>query len=117
MIDHAVRDLGYERIEWRANVLYEHCVRAAERLGFRFEGLLRRHAVVRGIWRDTWWGSILAEEWNGNDMQVSEDDREFEGSGERRSKKGLRRAMQEWLDDSNFDENGCQRRRLESFRD
>lgn len=50
LINHVVNELGYERVEWKANVLNKASVRCAERLGFRYEGLFRRHWVVKGVW-------------------------------------------------------------------
>jgi RimJ/RimL family protein N-acetyltransferase len=50
LINHVVSELGYERVEWKANVLNKASVRCAERLGFRYEGLFRRHWVVKGVW-------------------------------------------------------------------
>lgn len=105
LIDHAVRELGYERIEWKANELNKPSVRCAERLGFSYEGTFRRHWVVKGVWRDTWWGSLLAGEWEGKDDEGRE------------KGKGLGRAMEEWLDERNFDDEGRQVRKLESFRE
>lgn len=123
LIDHAVRDLGFERIEWKANVLNAPSVRCAERLGFQFEGVFRRHWVIKGVWRDTWWGSLLADEWTGEvDGESSQREDGVSGvslgKGEHvKRKKGFARAMEEWLEDSNFDDSGHQRKKLEDFRE
>ena len=37
--------------------------RAAERLGFTFEGVFRKHQVVKGRNRDTAWYAITEDEW------------------------------------------------------
>lgn len=50
--------------------------------------------------RDTWWASLLGDEWRG-------------GEG----RKGAGKVLEEWLDEENFDEDGQQKRRLESFRE
>jgi RimJ/RimL family protein N-acetyltransferase len=60
---HAFDDLGYRRLEWKCDVLNEPSRRAAERLGFRFEGIFRQHMVVRARNRDTAWFAILDHEW------------------------------------------------------
>jgi hypothetical protein len=36
---------------------------AAERLGFTFKGVFRRHMVVKGRNRDTAWYAMLEEDW------------------------------------------------------
>ncbi len=89
MARHVFEDLGYRRYEWKCNVLNEPSRRAAERLGFRFEGIFRQHMVIKGQNRDTAWYSMLDHEWP-----------------ERK------RAFEAWLDPANFDEAGRQRRRL-----
>jgi RimJ/RimL family protein N-acetyltransferase len=56
-------DLGYRRLVWKCNALNAPSRRAAERLGFVFEGEHRANMVVKGRSRDTAWFSILAGEW------------------------------------------------------
>ncbi len=41
MIKHAFEDLGYHRVEWKANHLNKPSCSAAARLGFVFEGIFR----------------------------------------------------------------------------
>ena len=86
-------DLGYRRYEWKCNNRNEPSKRAAERFGFKFEGIFRQHMVVKGENRDTAWYSIIDKEWP-----------------------ALKQAYDAWLDLSNFDANGQQKRRLEDFR-
>ncbi|KAL4994214.1 acyl-CoA N-acyltransferase, partial [Aspergillus recurvatus] len=93
LLRHAIEELGYRRVEWKCNALNEGSRRAALRLGFQFEGVFRQHMVVKGRNRDTAWFSIVREEWM-----------------------GLKKALEGWLDERNFDENGAQRTRLEEFR-
>ncbi len=62
MMQH-VFDAGYRRYEWKCNAMNEGSMLAAERLGFRYEGLFRQAAVVKGRNRDTAWFSILDSEW------------------------------------------------------
>ncbi|WP_319932289.1 GNAT family N-acetyltransferase [Lichenihabitans sp. Uapishka_5] len=56
-------DLGYRRYEWKCNALNAPSRRAAERLGFSFEGVFRQHMIVKGRNRDTAWFSMLDHEW------------------------------------------------------
>lgn len=86
-------DLGYRRYEWKCNNANEPSKRAAERFGFQFEGVFRQHLVVKGENRDTAWYSIIDKEWP-----------------------LVRQAYDEWLDPSNFDAGGQQKRRLEDIR-
>ncbi|OJJ45742.1 hypothetical protein ASPZODRAFT_152745 [Penicilliopsis zonata CBS 506.65] len=91
---YAIDTLGYRRLEWKCDSLNAKSRHAALRYGFAFEGIFRQHLVIRGRNRDTAWFSILREEWQGS----------------------LRGAMEAWLDEANFNENGTQKRRLEEFR-
>jgi RimJ/RimL family protein N-acetyltransferase len=59
----AADDLGYRRLVWKCNALNAPSKRAAERLGFTFEGTHRMHMVVKGRQRDTDWYSIVKDEW------------------------------------------------------
>lgn len=56
-------DLGYRRLVWKCDSRNAASRRAAERLGFRFEGILRAHMVVKSRRRDTAYYSILDDEW------------------------------------------------------
>ena len=56
-------DVGYRRVEWKCDALNARSRTAAERLGFRFEGVFRRHMIVKGRNRDTAWFSIVEPEW------------------------------------------------------
>jgi RimJ/RimL family protein N-acetyltransferase len=82
-------DLGYRRYEWKCDALNAPSRRAAERLGFRFEGIFRQCLVYKGRNRDTAWYSILDCEWP-----------------------AIRSAFERWLDPSNFDADGRQRESL-----
>ena len=50
-----VFELGYRRYEWKCDALNQRSRRAAQRLGFSFEGVFRQHLVVKGRNRDTAW--------------------------------------------------------------
>jgi RimJ/RimL family protein N-acetyltransferase len=86
-------DLGYRRYEWKCNALNAPSRRAAERLGFRFEGVFRQHMIVRGRNRDTAWYAILDREWP-----------------------AMKAAFDRWLAPANFDAAGRQQRSLETIR-
>ena len=94
MAKHAFEDLGYRRYEWKCNALNGPSRRAALRLGFTFEGIFRQHMVVKGVNRDTAWFAMLDAEWP-----------------------RCRKALEEWLDSSNFDPEGRQKRSLTSIRE
>lgn len=89
---YAFDDLGYRRWEWKCNNRNEPSKRAALRFGFTFEGLFRQHMIIKGENRDTAWYSIIDGEWP-----------------------RIRTAYERWLDPSNFDIDGNQKRRLEDF--
>jgi RimJ/RimL family protein N-acetyltransferase len=86
---HWVFEAGYRRYEWKCNALNRGSRRAAERLGFSFEGVFRQAAVVKGRNRDTAWFACIDREWT-----------------------ALRAAYTAWLDPANFDGAGRQKRAL-----
>ncbi len=89
---HAFDDLGYRRLEWKCNALNAPSRRAAERFGFRFEGVFAQHMVVKGRNRDTAWYAITDVRWP-----------------------AIRTAFQAWLDPANFDGAGRQRQSLRAL--
>jgi RimJ/RimL family protein N-acetyltransferase len=50
-------------VEWKCDTLNIRSRTAAERLGFKFEGIFRQHMLVKGRNRDTVWFSIIDSEW------------------------------------------------------
>jgi len=64
MMRRAFSELGYRRYEWKCDVLNAASRRAAERLGFHFEGMFRQAVIYKGRDRDTAWFSILDREWS-----------------------------------------------------
>jgi RimJ/RimL family protein N-acetyltransferase len=86
-------ELGYRRYEWKCDSLNRPSRAAAERLGFRYEGLFRQATINKGRNRDTTWYSVLDREWP-----------------------ALRAAFERWLDPANFDSDGRQRHALASLR-
>jgi RimJ/RimL family protein N-acetyltransferase len=92
MARHAFEELGYRRYEWKCNTLNLPSRRAADRLGFTFEGIFRQHMVIKGQNRDTAWYAMLDSEWPAR-----------------------KRAFEAWLAPENFDGQGQQRRALSNF--
>lgn len=85
-------ELGYRRYEWKCDALNEPSRRAAERLGFTFEGIFRKATLYKGRSRDTAWYSITEDEWP-----------------------AIEAAHRAWLDPGNFDAHGGQERSLAAF--
>ncbi len=76
-------EAGYRRIEWKCNALNQPSRRAAQRLGFSYEGTFRQAAIHKGKNRDTAWFALLDREWP-----------------------TIRACFEEYLASENFDENG-----------
>lgn len=62
MMKHAF-DLGYRRYEWKCDNLNLGSKRAAQRLGFNYDGLFKQAAIYKNRNRDTAWFSILDVQW------------------------------------------------------
>lgn len=89
MMKRVFEDWGYRRYEWKCDSLNGPSRAAAQRLGFRFEGLFRQHVVFKGRNRDTAWFSMTDGEWP-----------------------AIRDALASWLEPSNFDAKDAQKARL-----
>ena len=63
MMKNAFEVLGNRRYEWKCNNLNSASKHAAERLGFKFEGIFRQMFIFKGRNRDTVWYSIIDKEW------------------------------------------------------
>ena len=81
--------LGYRRVAWRCDSTNVASRRAAERLGFRFEGRFRQVMTRKQRNRDTDWLSMIDRVWP--DVQ---------------------RALNAWLSADNFTAEGEQKRSL-----
>ena len=92
MMRYVFDELSYRRYEWKCDALNAPSRQAAERLGFRFEGLFRQATIYKGRNRDTAWYSIIDAEWP-----------------------TVRTALEQWLQPDNFDMQGGQRERLQAF--
>lgn len=82
-------DAGYRRYEWKCDSRNIASRRAAQRLGFSYEGIFRQANIVKGRNRDTVWFSIIDKEWP-----------------------ALSEAYRAWLNPRNFDASGRQIERL-----
>ena len=89
MMRRAFDELGYRRYEWKCDSLNAPSRRAANRLGFGYEGTFRQATIYKGRNRDTAWYSIIDKDWP-----------------------AVRSAFEKWLDPANFDASGAQRTRL-----
>ncbi|MEY3989884.1 MAG: hypothetical protein RI985_965 [Chloroflexota bacterium] len=56
-------ELNYRRMEWKCDNRNIRSKNAAQRLGFRYEGLFRKHLIVKSQNRDTAWFSMIDDEW------------------------------------------------------
>ncbi|KXS96265.1 hypothetical protein AC579_7600 [Pseudocercospora musae] len=86
-------DPPYRRVSWKCNSLNKKSRRAAERLGYVYEGRFRKHMIAQGRSRDSDWLSIIDDEW-----PVVES------------------ALEAWLAKENFNEQGQQVQDLDSIR-
>lgn len=82
-------EAGYRRYEWKCNALNRPSRRAAQRLGFSYEGVFRQAMITKGRNRDTAWFSVIDAEWP-----------------------ALENAFALWLDPANFDAENRQIERL-----
>ena len=93
LMRYVFEELGYRRYEWKCNALNAPSRRAALRFGFTFEGIFRKHMIVRGRSRDTAWYAMLDDEWP-----------------------AVKAAFERWLAPANFDAAGRQRQGLAALR-
>jgi N-acetyltransferase len=64
LLEHAFERLGARRVEFKTDALNERSRGALEALPARFEGIHRKHMLVRGgESRDSAWYSVLDDEW------------------------------------------------------
>ncbi|MER6397749.1 GNAT family protein [Kitasatospora sp. NPDC001603] len=64
MLVHAFEDLGMGRVFWKTDALNDRSRNAILRLGASFEGIHRREKLrATGVWRDSAYFSMLADEW------------------------------------------------------
>jgi RimJ/RimL family protein N-acetyltransferase len=94
LLQYAFDELGYRRVEWKCNSLNEKSKSAALRFGFQYEGLFRKHLMIKGQNRDTAWFAMTDDDWTS----------------------GVRDSFIKWLNDANFTADGVQIGTLASFR-
>ncbi|MBN9889135.1 GNAT family N-acetyltransferase [Salipiger abyssi] len=92
MMARAFDTLGYRRYEWKCDALNTPSRRAAQRLGFKYEGTFRQAVIVKGRNRDTAWFSIIDREWP-----------------------EVKARLEAWLAPANFTEDGRQKAALASL--
>ena len=85
-------ELEYRRYEWKCDSLNQPSRRAAERLGFTYEGRFRQAVVYQGRNRDTDWLSMIDTDWP-----------------------AVKSRLEKWLSPDNFDKNGQQIKALSDF--
>ena len=85
-------DLEYRRYEWKCDSLNQPSRRAAERLGFIYEGRFRQAVVYKGRNRDTDWLSMIDKDWP-----------------------IVKSRLEKWLSPDNFDEKSQQIKALSDF--
>jgi len=88
MMDWAFRN-GYRRYEWKCDALNLPSRKAAQRLGFSYEGIFRQATVYKGRNRDTAWFAVIDQDWP-----------------------ALKEAYRVWLSPANFDAAGRQKESL-----
>lgn len=78
-------ELNYRCYEWKCDALNLPSRRAAERLGFVYEGTFRQAVIYKGRTRDTDWMSMIDKDWP-----------------------KVKARFESWLHPENFDKNGQQ---------
>ena len=84
-------ELHFRRYEWKCDALNLPSRKAAERLGFVYEGAFRQAVIYKGRTRDTDWLSMIDKDWP-----------------------KVKSRFEAWLKSENFDEEG---RQLKSLRE
>ena len=82
-------ELNYRRYEWKCDTLNLPSRKAAERLGFVYEGTFRQAVIYKGRTRDTDWLSMIDKDWP-----------------------KIKARFEVWLKSENFDEEGHQLKSL-----
>nr|WP_321241238.1 GNAT family protein [uncultured Tolumonas sp.] len=93
LLDYLFDELNYRRCEWKCDHLNAPSRRAAERIGFQFEGIFRQASVYKQRSRDTAWYAIIDQDWP-----------------------AIRTAIAHWLSADNFTDDGRQKQSLNTFK-
>ena len=94
MMSRVFDELGYRRYEWKCDALNAPSRKAAERIGFGFEGVFRQATLYKNRNRDTAWFGIIDKDWP-----------------------ILKKSFQTWLKPDNFDTQGRQKKSLQQIRE
>ena len=86
-------DLVTDAMSGNVMLLNTRPIKAAERLGFKFEGIFRQATMYKNRNRDTAWFSIIDKDWP-----------------------QLKESFQLWLNPENFDQDGQQKLSLTEIR-
>jgi len=89
MMQYVFDELGYRRYEWKCDSLNAPSKKAAQRLGFEYEGIFKQATIYKNRNRDTTWYAIIDKQWP-----------------------MIKQAFQLWLDADNFDDEGRQKSQL-----
>jgi RimJ/RimL family protein N-acetyltransferase len=93
LLGYLFSELHYRRCEWKCDHLNAPSRRAAERIGFQFEGIFRQASVYKQRSRDTAWYAIIDQDWP-----------------------AIRTAIVHWLSTDNFTDDGQQKQSLSRFK-
>ena len=73
LMGHAFERLGCMRVEFKTDALNERSRAALEAIGARFEGIHRKHMLVRGgELRDSAWYSVIDDDWPATEAALAE---------------------------------------------
>ncbi|MDQ0223504.1 GNAT family N-acetyltransferase [Streptococcus moroccensis] len=92
VMTYVFEELHARRYEWKCDSLNARSKKAANRLGFQYEGTFRQHSIYKGRTRDTSWFSIIDSEWP-----------------------QLKSRFERWLAPDNFGVDGVQKKSLDQF--
>ncbi|MGA9118223.1 MAG: GNAT family protein [Bacteroidota bacterium] len=65
LLEYLFERLHYTRVVWKCDDLNTTSKSAAVRLGFAFEGVSRKHMLIKGRVRNTAWYAMIDEDWPG----------------------------------------------------
>ena len=92
MMKRVFDELGYRRYEWKCDSLNKASCKAAKRIGFNFEGILKQATIYKGRNRNTAWFAIIDKDWP-----------------------KVKSSFENWLDDNNFNKDGSQKVSLKTL--
>jgi RimJ/RimL family protein N-acetyltransferase len=73
MLKHAFETLGAIRVQFKADARNERSLKAIERIGAAWEGILRNHMILEnGTYRDSVYFSIIEREWPAVKLRLEE---------------------------------------------